>query len=161
MWHFFPSLVHLQTSVCDCQNITREKLTNTQNLMEVTGIPNSYEIIIFRGLRLHIPYATIFHVFLAPLKQSCLSQCRVFQSPISENNHSLIVLSTSLHEAWISNGYTEASGLKIILGRRARESVEQSRATKAWLTYSKVQKAITLLAAFTACCFNYPSQGNP
>lgn len=53
--------------------------------MEVTCIPNSYKIIIFRGLRLHIPYATTFHVFLAALRQSCLSQCTAFQSPTSEN----------------------------------------------------------------------------
>lgn len=61
--------------------------------------------------------------------------------------HSLIVLSTSLHAAWVYSGYTKASGLKIIWGRRAGESVEQSRTIRAWLTYSKVQKATPLLAA--------------
>lgn len=44
-------------------------------------IPNTLKIIIFRGLKLHISYATIFHVFLAALRQSCPSQCKCFSPP--------------------------------------------------------------------------------
>lgn len=82
MGQFFPSLVHLQTNVCDCQNITWEKLTNMQNLMEVIVASLILKkIIIFTGLKLNIPYATIFHVFLAASRQSCPSQGTCFSPP--------------------------------------------------------------------------------
>lgn len=32
-------------------------------------------------VKLHVPYATIFHVFLAALRQSCPSQCTCFSPP--------------------------------------------------------------------------------
>lgn len=161
MGQFFPSLVHLQTNVCDCQNITWEKLTNMQNLMEV--IVASLILKKSSSLQdLSWTYLMLKFFMFSWLPRGNPAPPRACASvPHLWKCHSLLVLSTSLHEAWVCSGYTKASGLKIIWGRRAGESVEQSRATRAWLPYSKVQKATTLLAAFTACCFNYPSQGNP
>lgn len=161
MGHFFPSLVHLQTNVCDCQNITREKWTNTQNLMEVIVASlilkklSSLEDLSYTYLMLQF-----FMFSWLPWDNPAPPRAHVSVAHLWKY-HSLIVLSTSLHEAWVYSGYRKAGGLKIIWGRRAGESMEQSRVTRTCLTYSKVQKATTLLAMFTACCFYYPSQGNP
>lgn len=125
---FFPLLGPFTNK---CLWLSKHNKGKVNKHTEVDGgyscIPNTYTTIIFRGLKLHIPYATSFHVFLAALRQSCPSQCTCF-SPHLWKYHSLIVLSTSLHEAWVYSGYTKASGLKIIWGRREGESVEQSRA---------------------------------
>lgn len=126
MGHFFPSLVHLQTNVCDCQNITREKWT--QNLMEVIAV-----FLILKKLSsledLSYTYLMLQFLMFSWLPWGNPAPPSVCVSvPHLWKYHSLIVLSTSLHEAWVYRDYTKASGLKIIWGRRAGESVEQSRA---------------------------------
>lgn len=82
-------------------------------------IPNAYKIIIFRGLKLNIPYATIFHVFLAASRQSCPSQRTCFSSPplkMPFPSRAKHISPRSLSLQWLHKGI----GVKNNLGEESR-----------------------------------------
>lgn len=151
-----PSLVHLQKNVCKCQNITREKQTNTQNLMEV--IVASLILTKWSSVEdlSYIPHVTIFHVFLTALRQCCLFQCTCFSpSPlkIPFPNCAKHISPGSLNLQWLHKSIR----VKNNLGEESRGKCGAGQGHKGLADLLKSSKG----NYFISCSINYPSREIP